>query len=551
MPEDLIHRFAEKLEFGTPKETNKVAEDAIRLAQRMSLDWMVMGRRPAGVCGACLILAARMNNFRRTINEVVFVVKVTQATIQKRLDEFKLTPSASMSIDDFQNNELLPSQHDPPSFYKKQDPWLAAIAARKRKRATRNGKIENPDGSGSATVRRDADGFAIPNAPPSKKLAAQREKLDIVDQVVAAVQRGEGSLDPLIETFGRLIPEDEEDTDEAMPINSPEGWIEGVGGVKATIAELHDAGVDLTEDDIRPDQDAESQVNGSQIDGASQSDLASEHIADPDSEVHDISYNVAKQKVDAYMQHLKDIGYWKEVSDSQDIDDTEFADDPEVANCELPPAVQKIKSDQWHKKHKGWMFKQQEKEFAAIKAANGPAKKTRKRQKRAKIGEGTGPASTPTEAADNMMKKFMFSKKLNYNKFEEDMFGSLNAFGSRAQGSPGTSRATSVAPSTLNSDQGDREASEAPSIVRDGSATPSATGGNSPAASDADADLGDVEEEEQEETTHLQNLLRRHAEPNAEEDEEPIWNGTYDDGGGDEIEGFEQDDAFDDGDEYE
>ncbi len=97
--EDLIFRFASKLEFDTL--TNKVAETAVRLVQRMDRDWMVMGRRPAGICGACLIMAARMFNFRRTVREVVYIAKVTMATLQMRLEEFKELPSAKMTIEEF------------------------------------------------------------------------------------------------------------------------------------------------------------------------------------------------------------------------------------------------------------------------------------------------------------------------------------------------------------------------------------------------------------------------------------------------------------------
>jgi len=61
-PEDLILRFCEKLDFG--RETMKVAKDAVRIVQRMNRDWMTPGRRPAGICGAALILAARMKKFR-------------------------------------------------------------------------------------------------------------------------------------------------------------------------------------------------------------------------------------------------------------------------------------------------------------------------------------------------------------------------------------------------------------------------------------------------------------------------------------------------------
>lgn len=54
--ENLIMKFARKLEFGNA--LMKIAEDAAKLVKRMKRDWMVTGRRPAGLCGACIILAA-------------------------------------------------------------------------------------------------------------------------------------------------------------------------------------------------------------------------------------------------------------------------------------------------------------------------------------------------------------------------------------------------------------------------------------------------------------------------------------------------------------
>ena len=104
-PEDLIWRFATKMEFH--QETAKVAEDAVRLVKRMSRDWMVMGRRPSGICGACLLMAARMHNFRRTVREVVYIVKVTNHTIQNRLQEFNYTESSKMSVEDFLKQDFL------------------------------------------------------------------------------------------------------------------------------------------------------------------------------------------------------------------------------------------------------------------------------------------------------------------------------------------------------------------------------------------------------------------------------------------------------------
>lgn len=91
-----IQHFAEKLGFGD--QTAKVCKDATALARRMSADWICHGRRPAGIAGACLLLAARMNNFQRSHAELVAVAHVAEETIQRRLNEFKKTSSAQISI---------------------------------------------------------------------------------------------------------------------------------------------------------------------------------------------------------------------------------------------------------------------------------------------------------------------------------------------------------------------------------------------------------------------------------------------------------------------
>ncbi|KAI5286603.1 transcription factor TFIIIB subunit brf1, partial [Ascosphaera acerosa] len=123
-PESLIYRFAKQLEFGP--STMQVAGEAVRIVQRMNRDWMLTGRRPAGICGAALILAARMNNFRRTVREVVYVVKVTELTIQQRLNEFSVTESAQLTVDQFRSVQL-ENASDPPAFTR----------AREREKASR------------------------------------------------------------------------------------------------------------------------------------------------------------------------------------------------------------------------------------------------------------------------------------------------------------------------------------------------------------------------------------------------------------------------------
>ncbi|KAJ3059204.1 transcription factor TFIIIB subunit brf1 [Podochytrium sp. JEL0797] len=125
-----IVRFASKLEF--EERTPDVIRDATRLVSRMERDWIVKGRKPAGICAACIFIAARMNGFTRTASEIVHVVKICETTLHKRLDDFNQTPSSQLSVDDFQNL-MLESSMDPPSFMNDRKRKIMEVE-RKRKR---------------------------------------------------------------------------------------------------------------------------------------------------------------------------------------------------------------------------------------------------------------------------------------------------------------------------------------------------------------------------------------------------------------------------------
>lgn len=108
-----IHRFAHKLELGD--KVHNVSMTALRLVARMKRDWIHHGRRPAGLCGAALLVAARLHNFSRSVKEIARVVKLSEGTIRKRLGDFKDTPSSRLTIDEFLNIDL-EQEHDPPCF---------------------------------------------------------------------------------------------------------------------------------------------------------------------------------------------------------------------------------------------------------------------------------------------------------------------------------------------------------------------------------------------------------------------------------------------------
>jgi transcription factor IIIB subunit 2 len=58
-PSLYIHRFADRLDFG--RSMHSVANTALRLVASMKRDWIQTGRRPSGICGAALYIAAHIH----------------------------------------------------------------------------------------------------------------------------------------------------------------------------------------------------------------------------------------------------------------------------------------------------------------------------------------------------------------------------------------------------------------------------------------------------------------------------------------------------------
>jgi transcription factor IIIB subunit 2 len=468
LPEDLIWRFAQKLEFGPLQ--NKVAEDAVRLVQRLSKDWMDQGRRPSGVCGACLILAARMNNFRRTITEVVYIVKVTTHTIQKRLEEFKVTPSSALTVDEFLNNEFLESAHDPPSFYEKTEEFQKNRKKRRRRKIDGlNEEGENAENSGgndegneegpnkrqrtteptphhdqpvqSVELRRDADGFAIP-PQPSQPTQSHDIPID-PDLVDAAMEdQSEAAFDRLVAEFG-----EEENADEEDDVSSN-------GSAPKRRGRPRNREVHVPEAWAASEDQMETEM--------------SEMVNDPNTIYHAASYATAKRRAAAHMLLAEKENPSKNISMDVHIGADEFADDPEVLNCMLAPEEVEKKEKLWVNANKDWLRKQQIKMWEKKQAENGPPKAKRNRKRKPRIGEGQlTAASSPAEAAINVMKERAFSKKINYAAIADIFKGIDKLRNGPALGSAGTSNVTSRAGSDLgdSAEGSSRASSLAPSVA--------------------------------------------------------------------------------------
>ena len=99
-PSLFIHRFCSNLKFGPPGN-KKVIDTSLNLIKNMDRDWLVTGRRPNGLCGAAILISARMHGFKRSTEEIAKVVKVGKETIHKRLEEFSGTPAAQLTSEQF------------------------------------------------------------------------------------------------------------------------------------------------------------------------------------------------------------------------------------------------------------------------------------------------------------------------------------------------------------------------------------------------------------------------------------------------------------------
>jgi transcription factor IIIB subunit 2 len=393
--EPLLLKFAKRLEFG--EATKHVANDAASILARMNRDWMVTGRQPMGLCGACLILAARMNNFRRSIREVVFVVKAADATIIKRLNEFQRTEAGRLTVQDFRKYGMrLKNTHDPPSM-------TDSIAAKRQRQVLELDDdepivpIDDEDDRsssrhGSATLsalreplRRDKDGFAIPNLP----LDHNREQSRVSS------------------TYSPSADGEESDHEEVLPLPKK----------RKRKLKVKLVPVDVRPEDLVAENELEREI---------------EHIVEIHKEGDDrykMTEALAKKLSEAEKEKQRRLSVWqhRKLPDGIIIDLDEFDDDPEVANCLLDEKEVEAKERIWVTHNHDWLRAQQERLLKEqMEEARGKGKKAGPARKMGRRGDGSvlgnTPVDSPGEASHRMLEKraarTAFSRHLNYDKLK-------------------------------------------------------------------------------------------------------------------------------------
>ncbi|KAF7646861.1 hypothetical protein LDENG_00181370 [Lucifuga dentata] len=219
---------------------------AMRLVQRMKRDWMHTGRRPSGLCGAALLVAARMHEFRRTIKEIVDVVKVCEATLRKRLTEFEDTPTSHMTIEEFMKMDL-DQECDPPSFQ---------AGLRKKKLQQLEGELKKKMGDVEDEIQGYQDEIDAELESSRPKLrgvyaAYVREDLQVNDDDDEQLEEEEDELQAVAKHFGKELEEltldalrnleqrrPEEDEEEHFLSNRKGPSLESILGPMATASTL-------------------------------------------------------------------------------------------------------------------------------------------------------------------------------------------------------------------------------------------------------------------------------------------------------------------------
>lgn len=120
-PDIYVFRFATRLQFPSREDTSRVSNTAVRIIKLMSENGINTGRRPSGVCGAALVMAARLHGFNRSVADVINLAKVHESTIRKRMTEFGNTNWADVTAEDFLSSneaqdECSKTEFTPPAF---------------------------------------------------------------------------------------------------------------------------------------------------------------------------------------------------------------------------------------------------------------------------------------------------------------------------------------------------------------------------------------------------------------------------------------------------
>lgn len=417
-PSVFIQRFVSKLDFPTENDGRKVMRDAIRLVQRMNKDWISEGRRPAGVAAASVLLACRINNFRRSKLQIMQMAMIGEGTINDRLKEFRATDAATLTIRDFQATNV-DSSANPPAFTRNRETERAEEVARAQ-RETRD-PLDDPS-------IRDIYEFVMETAEKQGLARPDSEFFRDMQSLETEAGIKEGSI-PFEKEDGKAIIADE--------LRQMDASEKAKGKVKAKLAGSTE-NKDLEEFSKEETGEPKAAEAADKPDELSTKPNQSSTTPAPPAKLHD-PIEDRQARIQAILKrhnhpivNLTDFTQkWdpKGSGISSDPEHLSDVDDDEIDAVLLPPHLVQQREQVWLTLNKDYELDQahkRNKKEADIMA--GTYKEPRKRKRPANGataaasqgrreggGEEEGEPQTANAAAAGMVRKKQFSRKINYN----------------------------------------------------------------------------------------------------------------------------------------
>lgn len=422
-PTLFIQRFVSKLDFPTENDGRKVMRDAIRLVQRMSKDWIAEGRRPAGVAAASVLLACRINNFRRSKLQIMQLAMIGEGTINDRLKEFRATDAATLTIRDFQATNV-DSSANPPAFTRNREAERADEAGRAQREA--RDPLDDPS-------IRDIYEFVMEAAEKQGLAQPDSEFFRDMQSLETDTAKKEDSL-----AFEKEFGEDiiaEELRQEAKAKAKAKGTD---STEDKDLEESSEKETDEPKEDDRKERESKERETTNKPIESSTTPASSSNSRPSTAKLHD-PIEDRQARIQAILKrhnhpivNLTDLTQkWdpKGSSISSDPENLSDVDDDEIDAVILPPHLVQQREQVWLTLNKDYELEQahkRNKKQADILA--GTYKEPRKR-KRPANGAGAGAGykgkreaddeegepSTGNAAVAGMVRKKQFSRKINYN----------------------------------------------------------------------------------------------------------------------------------------
>ncbi|KAI9250880.1 hypothetical protein BDA99DRAFT_204177 [Phascolomyces articulosus] len=430
-PSIYISRFAAALDFGD--YTQRVAHDAVRLVQRMDRDWIRTGRRPAGICGACLLMAARINGFRRTTREMIYIVKVAEITIHNRLKEFKQTESANLSVRDFRNM-WLENEADPPAFIKarkEQEANKQRVGMKRKRKSSDNeenveGEENENDEEEDEEEEEDVENQKQQGQKSKAKLKSDDEFNDSNeeddDEFVSRSDLESMNRQPMVIAANSPANVSVLSHDDLSVSTAPTPPASTAGSFLRIPSSLNSSAMNEKEDTqttlVNNTNDDDTQATAVNPVLAQEAETLGKEM---DEWMHDTSFIKESEAFEKEAEELEQAtaAARKQAEDDENLSDV---DDEEIEAMILTPSEVKIKSRIWYDANKDYLEEMKVKlQKIEMDRRNGIFIK-RKGPKKRKFT----PSSTPAEAAKQLLTSKKFSKKINQAVFD-GMFESAEA----------------------------------------------------------------------------------------------------------------------------